>query len=726
MKKKSVPQPITKGCAKVPMIMQMEALECGAACLAMILAYYGKWVPLEQVRVDCGVSRNGSNAKNVVLAARSYGLEGRGFRREPEEMLTMATFPCIIHWDFNHFVVLNGFKGNKAVINDPGRGSYSIPMEEFERSFTGVCLMFEATEQFHPDGKRRSMLEYARKRLDGAGVAVAFMFLTTLISVLLGIIQPGFSRIFIDRLLTGVNHNWINPFLIFLSVIAFVQILSGIIRAVYSNLINGKLAVMGNTSFLWKVLHMPMEFFSQRMAGDIQQRQSSNSGIAGRVANTLAPLSLSMVMMIFYLDVMWRYSPLMTLIGISSVVVNLFVANVISKRRINITRAQMRDIGKLMSTTVSSIDMIDSIKASGAEEGMFNRWAGLQAIVNAQQVRFIRLNQMLGILPMLLNGIANLVVTTLGVWFVMNGQFTVGMIMAFQGFLASFTAPATELINAGQTIQELRTDMERVEDVMQYPDDPCFKTRSVAKDGELQKLNGKVELRNVTFGYSKLDGPLLQDFNMVLEPGKTVAIVGASGCGKTTLALLIAGLYRPWSGEILLDGIPIQEIDRNIFTGSVAMVDQDIVLFEDTISNNIRMWDDSIESFEMILAARDAQIHEDIMERNGGYEYHISEGGRDFSGGQRQRLEIARALAQEPTVLIMDEATSALDANTEHKVVRAVVNRGISCVVIAHRLSTIRDCDEIIVLDHGKIVERGVHSDLYARNGVYTNLVTNE
>lgn len=726
MKKKSVPQPITKGCAKVPMIMQMEALECGAACLAMILAYYGKWVPLEQVRVDCGVSRNGSNAKNVVLAARSYGLEGRGFRREPEEMLTMATFPCIIHWDFNHFVVLNGFKGNKAVINDPGRGSYSIPMEEFERSFTGVCLMFEATEQFHPDGKRRSMLEYARKRLDGAGVAVAFMFLTTLISVLLGIIQPGFSRIFIDRLLTGVNHNWINPFLIFLSVIAFVQILSGIIRAVYSNLINGKLAVMGNTSFLWKVLHMPMEFFSQRMAGDIQQRQSSNSGIAGRVANTLAPLSLSMVMMIFYLDVMWRYSPLMTLIGISSVVMNLFVANVISKRRINITRAQMRDIGKLMSTTVSSIDMIDSIKASGAEEGMFNRWAGLQAIVNAQQVRFIRLNQMLGILPMLLNGIANLVVTTLGVWFVMNGQFTVGMIMAFQGFLASFTAPATELINAGQTIQELRTDMERVEDVMQYPDDPCFKTRSVAKDGELQKLNGKVELRNVTFGYSKLDGPLLQDFNMVLEPGKTVAIVGASGCGKTTLALLIAGLYRPWSGEILLDGIPIQEIDRNIFTGSVAMVDQDIVLFEDTISNNIRMWDDSIESFEMILAARDAQIHEDIMERNGGYEYHISEGGRDFSGGQRQRLEIARALAQEPTVLIMDEATSALDANTEHKVVRAVVNRGISCVVIAHRLSTIRDCDEIIVLDHGKIVERGVHSDLYARNGVYTNLVTNE
>lgn len=726
MKKKSVPQPITKGCAKVPMIMQMEVLECGAACLAMILAYYGKWVPLEQVRVDCGVSRNGSNAKNVVLAARSYGLEGRGFRREAEEMLTMATFPCIIHWDFNHFVVLNGFKGNKAVINDPGRGNYSIPMEEFERSFTGVCLMFEATEQFHPDGKRRSMLEYARKRLDGAGVAVAFMFLTTLISVLLGIIQPGFSRIFIDRLLTGVNHNWINPFLIFLSVIAFVQILSGIIQAVYSNLINGKLAVIGNTSFLWKVLHMPMEFFSQRMAGDIQQRQSSNSGIAGRVANTLAPLSLSMVMMIFYLDVMWRYSPLMTLIGISSVVMNLFVANVISKRRINITRAQMRDFGKLMSTTVSSIDMIDSIKASGAEEGMFNRWAGLQAIVNAQQVRFIRLNHMLGILPMLMNGIANLVVTTLGVWFVMNGQFTVGMIMAFQGFLASFTAPATELINAGQTIQELRTDMERVEDVMQYPDDPCFKTRSVAKDGELQKLNGKVELRNVTFGYSKLDGPLLQDFNMVLEPGKTVAIVGASGCGKTTLALLIAGLYRPWSGEILLDGIPIQEIDRNIFTGSVAMVDQDIVLFEDTISNNIRMWDDSIESFEMILAARDAQIHEDIMERNGGYEYHISEGGRDFSGGQRQRLEIARALAQEPTVLIMDEATSALDANTEHKVVRAVVNRGISCVVIAHRLSTIRDCDEIIVLDHGKIVERGVHSDLYARNGVYTNLVTNE
>ena len=268
--------------------------------------------------------------------------------------------------------------------------------------------------------------------------------------------------------------------------------------------------------------------------------------------------------------------------------------------------------------------------------------------------------------------------------------------------------------------------MERVEDVMEYPIDPNYRDEPLDDSVDYGKLYGEVELRNVTFGYARLGDPVIEDFSMVVEPGASVAFVGASGCGKSTLSKLIAGLYQPWSGEILFDGMPISEVDRSVFTGSVAVVDQDIFLFEDTIANNISMWDESIEDFEIILAARDAQIHDDIMAREGGYASVISEGGRDLSGGQRQRLEIARVLAADPSIIIMDEATSALDAKTEHEVVRAVKARGVTCIIIAHRLSTIRDCDEIIVLDHGKVVERGTHEELYEAGGVYAELVSSD
>lgn len=726
MSTKTMKQPMKNGVAKVPVIMQLEALECGAASLTMILAYYGKWIPLEQVRADCGVSRDGSNAKNVLKAARSYGLTAKGYRYEPEDLKKNGTFPCIVHWNFNHFVVLNGFKGSKAYLNDPAKGSYSVSMEMFDKSFTGICLMFEPSEGFEPGGRPKSVLSFAKKRLKGAGTAVAFVVMTTFISAFFGLISPAFSRIFLDRLLTGENPEWFVPFILAFAGMGAVQLAAEWIKTVYSLKINGKMAVVSSTEYIWKVLRMPMEFFSQRMAGDIQQRQSMNASVAQSLVQTFAPLALNTVMMLFYLIVMMRYSFVLTLVGVVSIGINIVVSRIISKKRMNITRVQMRDSGKLAGATVAGIEMIETIKASGAENGFFEKWAGYQASVNTQRIRFQRLDQYLGMIPALVSSLANTAVLILGVYFTIYGDFTVGMVMAFQGFLGLFSEPAQTLISAGQTLQEMRTQMERIEDIMEYPTDVHYNSGVVSGNTQYDKLSGNVELKNVTFGYSRLSEPLIKDFNLTLQTGSRVALVGASGCGKSTLSKLISGLYQPWSGEILFDGKPIREIDRSVFTGSLAVVDQDIILFEDTIANNIKMWDNSIEDFEMILAARDAQLHEDIMRRDGGYNYRITEGGRDFSGGQRQRMEIARVLAQDPTILILDEATSALDAKTESEVVKAIKDRGITCIVVAHRLSTIRDCDEIIVLDNGRVVERGTHDALYAKNGVYTALVTNE
>ena len=705
--------------------MQLEAAECGAVCLAMVLAYYKKWLPIEEVRRDCGVSRDGSNAKNILKAANNYGLSTKAYRFEPQELKNNVAFPCIIHWNFNHFVVLCGFRRGKVLINDPARGKIWVSYREFDDAFTGICLCFTPNEGFIKSGKRRSVLSFTRKRLSGAGAAVGFVIMTTFIISVIEIVNLSLSKVFEDFILGSTYDRCLIPFTTLLCVLGIVWAVALGAKEAGMLKISGKFSSSGSSSFMWKTLHLPPEFFSQRMAGDIQTRMVSNGGIASLLINIFAPIALDAAMLVLYLLIMLKYSVALTLIGITSVLLNILLCGYAAKKRTNILRVMMRDEGKLAAATVSGIEMIETVKASGAENNYFEKWSGYSASVNAAKAEYLKIDSKIGILPELVSSLAEVFVLTGGVWLIMNGKFTMGALLAFGGFLTAFSKPARKLIAVGESIGELRCNMERIEDVMEYPAD-TDSDGTADKCREYDKLSGNIELSNVTFGYSPLAEPLIKNFSLKISPGEKIAIVGASGCGKSTVAKLISGLYKPWSGSILFDGKTIDEIDRAEFTGSVAVADQDITLFCDTVANNIKMWDNSIEDFEMIMACRDAKIHDAITERDQGYGGTVYENGKNFSGGEKQRLEIARVLAQDPTIIIMDEATSALDSATEYEVVSSVAARGITCIIIAHRLSTIRDCDEIIVMENGVIAERGTHDELYRSNGIYTKLITNE
>lgn len=720
MKENTIKKPIEKGVAKVPVIMQLEELECGAACLCMVLGYYHKWIPIEEVRNTCGVSRDGVSAGNILRAARFYGLNASGYRCPVSTLMKNVTFPCIAFVHGCHFIVVCGVKNGMIYVNDPAKGNDKYTEKEFDEIFNNILIQFSPSESFQPSGKPKSMLSYVKKRLKGTTVAIVFACLTGIIASMIGVISPAFSRVFLDYLLPGENPQWVWPFLILLAIFDFVQIIMTGLQSVYSLRINGKMAVIGNSTFMWKIFKMPIQFFSQRRAGDIQQRQASNATIASTLIETFAPLFLNLLMMLFYLGVMLKYSWILTMIGLFSMSVNILLSQYIAKKRINITRVSMKESANLASTTIIGIDMIESLKSTGAENGFFTKWAGIQANANAQQVQYAKTDVYLSMIPQFITTVTNYLILLSGAWLIMSGEFTIGKLMAFQGFLGSFMSPAITLVDTGRTLQEMRTNMERIDDVMEYPDENIFSEKT---DSIYQPLSGKIEMKDVVFGYNILSKPLIENFHLSIEPGQSIAIVGDSGCGKSTISKLLSGIYEPWSGKILFDGKPLKEIYKGVFRSSVAVVDQDITLFEGTIADNIRMWDLNVDDMAIIQASKDAQFHDDVMKRPHGYKGKLQEDGRDLSGGQRQKLEIARALASNPSILIMDEATSALDAKNEYEVLQAVKKRNITCIMIAHRLSTIRSCDKICVMESGKIQGIGTHEELMKNNALYQNLV---
>ncbi|MHB8916478.1 MAG: NHLP family bacteriocin export ABC transporter peptidase/permease/ATPase subunit [Desulfocucumaceae bacterium] len=709
---------------KVPTVLQMEAVECGAASLAMILAYWGRYVPLEELRLACGVSRDGSKASNVMKAARRYGLEAKGYRKEPDSLKEMQ-LPVIIHWNFNHFLVLEGFQGGKAFLNDPGMGPRMVSEEEFDQSFTGVVMAFKPGPDFVKGGEKPSIVSALKKRIKGSETALTYVILVGLALVVPGLLIPVFSKIFVDDILLANRQSWLVPLLLGMGLTGLLRGILTWIQKYYLLRLQTKIALTTSGQFMWHVLRLPVEFFNQRSAGDISSRMQSNDKVAVLLSGQLASNALNLVMIVFYFILMVQYSLLLSLAGAVTAAVNMFYLRHVSQKRVDLNRMLQQDRGKIMGAAMSGLQVIETLKATGSESDFFSKWSGYQAkALNAEQQIGVT-NQYLSAIPVFLSAITNTVVLVMGGFIILNGGMTIGGLVAFQSLMISFMTPVTGLVGLGGQLQEIEADMNRLDDVLNYPVDDQARDKDEDRPAGTQtKLSGHVELKDISFGYSPLDPPLVEDFNLVLKPGQRVALVGGSGSGKSTVAKLITGLYKPWSGEILFDGRARQDIPRLVMTGSLAVVDQDISMFRGTIRENITLWDETVSEIDLVRAAKDACIHDDITSRPGGYDSMLDEGGGNFSGGQRQRLEIARALAGNPSILVMDEATSALDPLTEKLVDENIRRRGCTCVIVAHRLSTIRDCDEIIVLERGKIVQRGSHEELMKTGGYYADLIS--
>lgn len=721
-KKPSVPKKIR---VKTPLLIQMEAVECGAAALGIILGYYNRIIPLEELRVQCGVSRDGSKASNVIKAAREHGMIAKGFKSELDN-LKRYKLPYIVFWNFNHFLVVEGLDFNKklAYLNDPASGPRVISIDEFDQAFTGVVLTFEPGPDFKPSGEKPNVFRALRKRLRGSESALLYIVLVSLALVIPNLVIPIFTRIFIDDVLVN-GRDWIVPLVIGMVITAALRALLIAIQQFYLLRLETKLALSMSSNFFWHVLRLPIEFFGQRFAGEIGSRVAINDRVAGILSGELATTILNLILIVFYAALMFIYDPILTIIGIAIALLNIAALQYFSRQRIDVNQKLMQERGKLLGTTMSGLQLIETLKATGSESDFFARWAGYQAKgAKAEQELGIS-TSILNVVPVFLSALNTTAILAIGSLRVMSGDMTIGMLVAFQYLMSSFIDPVNQIVSLGSVLQEVIGDINRLDDVFRHPvDEQVDRIVEQPEDAANQaKLQGYIDIRDLTFGYNKLEAPLIEGFSLSLKPGTRVALVGGSGSGKSTISKVVAGLYEPWSGEILFDGVPRSKIPRQILNNSIAMVDQDIFMYEGTVRDNLTLWDQTVAQSDIIQAARDASIHEAIADRPRGYDYFIEEGGRNFSGGQRQRLEIARALVGNPTILILDEATSALDPITEKLIDDHLRRRGCTCVIVAHRLSTIRDCDEIIVLENGKVVQRGTHDELKHLEGTYAKLI---
>ena len=714
---------------KVPTILQMEATECGAAALAMVLAHYGLWIPLEKMRAECGVNRDGSKASCVLRAARNRNCKADGYRWTVNDILKLIPsdpFPLIIHWEFNHFVVLEGIKEDTAYLNDPAMGRRTVPLEEFRTSYTGVALYITPGEKFKPEGHRYNVFTDMAHKLLKDRWALLFIVILELCAIIPGLASPVMSQIFLDDIITRKHPDWMTNFCIAMTLSFIVSGVITWLRAVVLTLWQRKLTLADSSSYFWHLLKLPMQFFQQRYAAEVAGRVGFNESIAGVLSGPAATAVLDLFVAIFYLLLLLQYNVTLTLIGVAFSMVEIILFFAMRRHLTDLNMRIQQDAGKAYGVAMNGLRMIETIKANGDEADFFAKWAGYQTKVLSASQETALWAMSVKILPVLLSGVNGALIMTLGGFSIMEGAMTAGMFMAFQHLMGGFTAPVNALVGLGSTLQTTEMQMQRLNDVRRYEVDSLnFPSSDLGQQHSYpgDRLSGELCLDHVSFGYSPLEKPLIDDFNLHARPGEWIAVVGASGSGKSTIAKVITGLYEEWGGTLSFDGIPRRQLPRQVILNSLGAVDQDIFLISGTVAENIALFDHTVRKQDIIQAAKDACIHEDIIKLNGGYEAMVSEGGLNFSGGQRQRLEIARALAINPAILVLDEATSALDPVTEKTVLENIRHRGCTCIIVAHRLSTIRDCDEIVVLSQGQIVERGVHREMMNHDGPYRRLI---